>query len=77
MKQKIWLVTFIDTNDQTAFVNLSDARDFALKQVREVIREDEEDEYQAVVKELDDNYDEYKGFWIDGWFWCNAIELYR
>ena len=43
----------------------------------EILREDEEDEYQAVVKELNDNYDEYKGFWIDGWFWCNAIELYK
>lgn len=77
MKQKIWLLTWDDGYATAAFEKLEDAKNYALNKVRETIREDEEDEYQAVVKELNDNYDEYKGFWIDGWFWCNAIEFYR
>ena len=79
MKQRIWLLTWDDGSIQAAFINLTDARDFVLKEVRETLRgeEDEEDEYQAFIKELNENYNEYKGFWIDGWFYCNAIELYK
>lgn len=73
MKHKIWLLTWDDGSDAMAFANLEDARDYALKQIRQIIREDEKEELQLALDELNENYDVYKGFYIDGWFWCNPI----
>ena len=73
MKQKIWLLTW-DDGDATAFEKLEDARDYALNEVREGANAEE---IERLIRELNENYDEYKGFYIEGWFWCNAINFYR
>lgn len=75
MKHKIWLLTWDDGSDGACFEKLEDARDYAFSRARMALDEDEE--YQDFVKELNDTYDEYKGFFVEGWFWCNAIELYK
>ena len=75
MKQKIWLLTWDDGSDSVCFEKLEDARDYALSRARMALDEDEE--YQDFVEELNNSYDEYRGFFVEGWFWCNAIEFYR
>ena len=77
MKQKIWLLTWDDGSDTMAFANLEDAKDYALKQIRQTIREDEKEEFQLALDELNESYDVYKGFYIDGWFWCNPVVFYK
>lgn len=74
MKHKIWLLTW-DDGDTIAFEKLEDARDYAVKQVQEVA--DDEEDFQTALDELNESYDKYKGFYIEGWFWCNPIELYK